>query len=81
MDTLSRREEEALLKSTKARALKECDQFVKGLWFSPLRPFFPDDTHSDRQNLQIVRLAVPFLLLGPVVDSIKKYKNACCSCG
>jgi COX assembly mitochondrial protein 1 len=30
MDTLSRREEEALLKSTKARALKECDQFVKG---------------------------------------------------
>ncbi|KAF8518482.1 hypothetical protein JB92DRAFT_2902681 [Gautieria morchelliformis] len=29
MDTLSRREEEALLKSTKARALKECDQFVK----------------------------------------------------
>lgn len=33
MDTLSRREEEALLKSTKARALKECDQFVKGLYF------------------------------------------------
>ncbi|KAF8581060.1 hypothetical protein K439DRAFT_1355155 [Ramaria rubella] len=29
MDTLSRREEEALLKSTKARALKECDHVVK----------------------------------------------------
>ncbi|KAF8510951.1 hypothetical protein BU17DRAFT_55011 [Hysterangium stoloniferum] len=29
MDTLSRREEEALLKTTKARALKECDSYVK----------------------------------------------------
>lgn len=30
MDTLSRREEEALLKATKAKALKECDSVVKG---------------------------------------------------
>ncbi|KAH8100601.1 hypothetical protein BXZ70DRAFT_893158 [Cristinia sonorae] len=29
MNTLSRREEETLLKSTKARALKECDPVVK----------------------------------------------------
>ncbi|KIJ51048.1 hypothetical protein M422DRAFT_158771 [Sphaerobolus stellatus SS14] len=29
MDTLSRREEEALYKATKARALKECDDYVK----------------------------------------------------
>ncbi|KAK7694498.1 hypothetical protein QCA50_001684 [Cerrena zonata] len=29
MDTLSRREEETLLKTTKARALKECDDVVK----------------------------------------------------
>ncbi|KAI0815260.1 hypothetical protein BC629DRAFT_1470436 [Irpex lacteus] len=29
MDTLSRREEDALLKATKARALKECDAVVK----------------------------------------------------
>ena len=29
MNTLSRREEEALLKSTKAHALKQCDLFVK----------------------------------------------------
>ncbi|KAF8995498.1 hypothetical protein BDQ17DRAFT_1365697 [Cyathus striatus] len=29
MDALSRREEEALLKTTKARALKECDLVVK----------------------------------------------------
>ncbi|EJD45741.1 hypothetical protein AURDEDRAFT_63969 [Auricularia subglabra TFB-10046 SS5] len=29
MNTLSRREEEALLKETKARALKECDDIVK----------------------------------------------------
>jgi hypothetical protein len=30
MDTLSRREEEALLKTTKARAQKECDPVIKG---------------------------------------------------
>lgn len=79
MDTLSRREEEALLKSTKARALKECDHFVKGVCFSPSK-LFQDSTHSNRQNLQNVLLVVPSLLLGPVVDSIKRYKNACCSC-
>ncbi|KAF9520859.1 hypothetical protein BS47DRAFT_1286537 [Hydnum rufescens UP504] len=31
MDTLSRREEETLLKSTKERALKECDPVVRGI--------------------------------------------------
>lgn len=30
MNTLSRREEDTLLKTTKARALKECDPVVKG---------------------------------------------------
>ena len=30
MNTLSRREEETLLKQTKASALKECDPIVKG---------------------------------------------------
>ena len=30
MNALSRREEDALLKSTKARALRECDPVVKG---------------------------------------------------
>jgi len=30
MDTLSRREEEALMKTTKARAQKECDPVIKG---------------------------------------------------
>ncbi|PVF98948.1 hypothetical protein CPB86DRAFT_774534 [Serendipita vermifera] len=29
METLSRREEDALMKSTKAKALKECDDIVK----------------------------------------------------
>ncbi|PFH54593.1 hypothetical protein AMATHDRAFT_72362 [Amanita thiersii Skay4041] len=29
MNALSRREEETILKATKARALKECDQVVK----------------------------------------------------
>ena len=32
MDTLSRREEETLLKSTKERALKECDHVVRGMY-------------------------------------------------
>jgi hypothetical protein len=32
MNTLSRREEDALLKATKARALKECDAVVKGMY-------------------------------------------------
>lgn len=31
MNALSRREEDALLKSAKARALKECDPIVKGM--------------------------------------------------
>lgn len=30
METLSRREEEALLKATKVKALKACDPIVKG---------------------------------------------------
>ena len=30
MNALSRREEETLMKATKARALKECDPIVKG---------------------------------------------------
>ncbi len=30
MNALSRREEDTLLKATKARALKECDALVKG---------------------------------------------------
>ena len=32
MSTLSRREEETLFKATKANALKECDQLVKGMF-------------------------------------------------
>ena len=31
MNSLSRREEETLLKATKERALKECDELVKGV--------------------------------------------------
>ena len=34
MNTISRREEEALLKATKALALKSCDTVVKGLFTS-----------------------------------------------
>jgi COX assembly protein 1 len=37
MSTLSRREEDTLLKTTKAHALKECDPFVKGKSSAPLR--------------------------------------------
>jgi hypothetical protein len=36
LQTLSRREEETLLKATKERALKECDDLVKCM--SPLLP-------------------------------------------
>ena len=32
MNALSRREEETLLKATKARALKQCEEFVKGMY-------------------------------------------------
>ena len=39
MNALSRREEDTLLKTTKTRALKECDVLVKGL------PFFKS-THN-----------------------------------
>lgn len=35
MDTLSRREEDALVKATKAKALKECDGVVKGAFREP----------------------------------------------
>lgn len=31
METLNRREEEALVKATKARAMKECDGLVQGV--------------------------------------------------
>lgn len=34
MNALSRREEETLLKTTKTRALKECDDLVKGEYFN-----------------------------------------------
>lgn len=34
MNALSRREEETLLKTVKAQALKECDPFVKGVMSS-----------------------------------------------
>ena len=37
MNTLSRREEETLLKQTKASALKECDPVVKGEALSSTR--------------------------------------------
>jgi len=36
MNALSRREEETLQKTTKARALRECDSVVKGLIYLPL---------------------------------------------
>jgi COX assembly protein 1 len=43
MRTLSRREEETLLKATKERALKECDDYVKGA-----RALNKRRTHFDR---------------------------------
>lgn len=46
MNALSRREEETLLKTTKARALQECDAFVKGIF-----DFFHPLINSLRQQL------------------------------
>ena len=40
MNALSRREEEALQKATKARAFRECDPVVKGLTYL-LLPYPP----------------------------------------
>jgi COX assembly protein 1 len=39
MNALSRREEDTLLKTTKARALKECDPVVKGAFLSKVHFF------------------------------------------
>lgn len=47
--TLSRREEEALLKTTKEKALKECDAVVKG----ELTPHIP----CDRANIGCLAFA------------------------
>jgi len=40
MNTLSRREDDALLQSTKARALNECSAVVKGRSYVPFLPSY-----------------------------------------
>jgi COX assembly mitochondrial protein 1 len=45
MNALSRREEDTLMKTTKARALRECDPIVKGIIATPvLEHSFTDST-------------------------------------
>ncbi len=56
MNALSRREEETLLKTTKARALKECDPVVKGLFSGS--PLVRTSTHY-LKILHNVRRVVP----------------------
>ena len=48
MSTLSRREEDTLLKTTKAHALKECDSIVKGALTCWKRGVLPLTVHRDR---------------------------------
>ena len=70
MNALSRREEDALLKSTKARALRECDSVVKGQFCVFLRVYSANGIIS-RQTLRTVQPAVPFQSSGPAVLNTK----------
>jgi COX assembly protein 1 len=53
MNTLSRREEDTLLKATKARALKDCDSVVKGTQF----PDFSCKRMTANKEMGIVEFA------------------------
>ncbi|KAB5590827.1 hypothetical protein CTheo_5727 [Ceratobasidium theobromae] len=46
MDTLSRREEDTLLKATKAKALKDCDELVKVQSLRSVRLAGPSALHG-----------------------------------
>lgn len=46
MNSLSRREEETLLKTTKAYALRECDDVVKGRFFHGVMMLLTDSVSS-----------------------------------
>lgn len=76
MNALSRREEETLLKTTKARALKECDALVKSM-----HQFVPHKSFLIWQHFQVSRtapLAAQFLWSGHVSRSTRIYKIVCC---
>lgn len=75
MDALSRREEETLLKTTKARALKECDPVVKGT--STTQSAFLFLTLP--QNLHSVPKGGRSRLLGLAETSTSRCKSACFS--
>ena len=73
MNALSRREEETLLKTTKARALKECDPVVKGS--SPTES--SSVLFDVSQNLQSVHKDGRSLSLGLAETSTSRCKSAC----
>ena len=76
MNALSRREEETLLKATKARALRECDPVVKGVFETPLSFIVTNNI----QILQHVRPVAPCLLRGLVETSSSLFRNAWSNC-
>lgn len=73
METLSRREEDALLKATKAKALKECDPIVKGAF--RLAMVFSSFTAA-LQTLRTVLPGAPCRLHGRAKPSTKPYRIA-----
>ena len=77
MNSLSRREEETLLKITKAYALRECDDVVKGRfsWHYDTLDWF-----RTQQLLRSARLVGLFLSLGHVEKSCRKSKVVWFSC-
>lgn len=78
MNTLSRREEETLLKSTKARALKECDPVVKGVHTTNMGCYESLSSRIRPQSLQTVLLDAQLPSHGHVETNIKPCKIVCC---
>jgi hypothetical protein len=74
MNSLSRREEETLLKTTKAYALKQCDSLLQGALEFTL--FSPDNSFIITQNLLRVQPDGQSLLLGLVEISSALFKTA-----
>lgn len=76
MNALSRREEDALLKTAKSRALKECDQVVKGSNPPEVVTILTTLKRHEQISQNVLRVAL-FPSFGPAKRNTKKYKIAC----
>lgn len=76
MNSLSRREEETLLKVIKTAALRKCDGLVKG-WFCGIIIILTDSVLQLLRNAQLVGLSV---LPGHVETSCLESKSVWLSC-